>query len=109
MPSIKNFCQLPKSPAYVKILFMLSVFKKTACMLLFALTFPMASAEVSAHPHVWIDSTIEFVFSAQQVAGVRVTYLFDEMYSLTMINQYDQDGNGLFSPKEERRLKKTVL
>ncbi|GAB4367960.1 MAG: DUF1007 family protein [Kiloniellaceae bacterium] len=52
-----------------------------------------AAGAARAHPHVWIDARSEVVFDAQQrIAALRVTWRFDEFYSLFAIEGLDSDG-----------------
>jgi ABC-type uncharacterized transport system substrate-binding protein len=46
----------------------------------------------SAHPHVYVDARVDVVFDDKGLAGFKVTWVFDEMFS-NMI-AYDFDTNG---------------
>lgn len=55
----------------------------------------------SAHPHVWIDAQTEVIFDDdQRIAALRVSWRFDEFYSLFAIEGLDKDGDGTVSPAE---------
>ncbi len=89
-------------------------FKKTIKLTLWEFGFILLlinvySSCVYAHPHVWVDPTIQFIFSSQKIAGVKVTYTFDEMYSLTKISQFDKNSNKTFDEKEISLLKTSIL
>ena len=62
-------------------------------------------AEVRAHPHVWIDARNTVIFDDQQrIAALRVSWRFDEFYSLFAIEGLDTDGDGTVSEAELRPL-----
>lgn len=57
----------------------------------------------AAHPHVFIDVAIEVVIDAQNRAtGVRVTWVYDDYYSLTVIGErgLDMDWDGQLTADE---------
>jgi len=61
----------------------------------------------SAHPHIFIDAGLEVVFDAQgQAVAVRVSWVYDEFYSLMMIEdrQLDADHDGALTPEEQLKL-----
>lgn len=52
-------------------------------------------APAQAHPHVLIDVKVEVVFDEDgQVAGLRETWIFDELYTAFAIGGLDGDGDG---------------
>lgn len=55
---------------------------------------------LSAHPHMWIDTDIDFRFSAGGLEGFTVVWTFDELNSAAMIEMYDGDRNGALSRPE---------
>jgi ABC-type uncharacterized transport system substrate-binding protein len=66
-----------------------------------ALGLAVAPVPALAHPHVWIDARSEVVFDDQQrVAALRVTWHFDEFYSLFAVEGLDADGDGRLEPAE---------
>jgi ABC-type uncharacterized transport system substrate-binding protein len=70
--------------------------------LLAAAALPGAAA---AHPHVWIDARSTVIFDAQQrMTALRVSWRFDEFYSLFAIEGLDRDGDGELAPAELRPL-----
>jgi len=62
-----------------------------------------------AHPHIFIDSAIEVVFDKKGLAGMQMTWVFDEMTSSGFIVDYDTDRDGALSLKEKRILKKEAF
>jgi ABC-type uncharacterized transport system substrate-binding protein len=64
-----------------------------------------APAAAVAHPHVWIDARSEVVFdSAQRITALKVSWRFDEFYSVFAIEGLDKDGDGTVSDAELRPL-----
>ncbi len=60
-----------------------------------------------AHPHVFIDTGLEFVVDeAGNLTHVQVTWAYDEFYSLLLLEEYrvDQDGDGFLTEAEEEFL-----
>ena len=53
-----------------------------------------------AHPHVFIDYTVNFVFDQNELTGVATQWIFDEMYSSILIQDYDANKDGKFSDRE---------
>ncbi|MBW2187641.1 MAG: DUF1007 family protein, partial [Deltaproteobacteria bacterium] len=58
-----------------------------------------------AHPHVFIDNKLIFSFNTKGLAGISVQWTFDEMYSSTIIFDFD-DGDGVLSEQENAVVKK---
>ncbi|WP_051445374.1 DUF1007 family protein [Desulfocurvus vexinensis] len=65
--------------------------------------------QAAAHPHVFMDNMATFVFDDQGLAGFRLSWLFDDMFGATVIEDYDRDGDGDFSPGELAVLKAEVF
>ncbi|CUK12455.1 ABC-type uncharacterized transport system, periplasmic component [Ruegeria denitrificans] len=60
-----------------------------------------------AHPHVFIDTGLEFIVDdAGQLTHVRVTWAYDEFYSLLVLEdmKLDQDADGVLNDGEKHRL-----
>ena len=53
-----------------------------------------------SHPHVFIDYTVNFVFEQNELVGIKTRWIFDEMYSSILIQDYDADKDGRFSDRE---------
>jgi ABC-type uncharacterized transport system substrate-binding protein len=58
-----------------------------------------------AHPHVFIDSYVSFVFDENGLAGIRQRWIFDEMTSSSFLLDYDSDHNNSLTPQEIAQLK----
>ncbi|WP_170351735.1 DUF1007 family protein [Ruegeria atlantica] len=60
-----------------------------------------------AHPHVFIDTGLEFIVDdAGHLTHVRVTWAYDELYSLYQLEdmKLDQDFDGVLTENEEKFL-----
>jgi ABC-type uncharacterized transport system substrate-binding protein len=69
--------------------------------------FLMTAGVALAHPHVFIDTRIEIVLDAGNLAtGVRISWTYDDLYSLYVVGDMglDPDWDGKLTPKEEARL-----
>jgi ABC-type uncharacterized transport system substrate-binding protein len=55
---------------------------------------------VAAHPHVWIDAVVTFVFEDGQLVGLRHNWRFDEFFGSFVIEEHDVDGDGAFDAAE---------
>ncbi len=53
------------------------------------------AAPAWAHPHGWIDLSVEVLFDGDgRVSGLRQTWLFDEFYTAFATEGFDGDGDG---------------
>ncbi len=60
-----------------------------------------------AHPHIFIDTGLEIIFDETgQLTHVKVTWAYDDFYSLLLAEDYriDQDGDGSLTPEEEAQI-----
>lgn len=60
-----------------------------------------------AHPHIFIDTGLELIFDDQgRASAVRVSWSYDDFYSLMMIEdrELDADFDGVLTPEEEEKL-----
>lgn len=61
----------------------------------------------NAHPHIFIDSGVEAIFDAQgQVTALRISWSYDDFYSLLAIEDrgLDPDGDSILTPEEQAKL-----
>ena len=66
-----------------------------------------AASPVLAHPHVFIDTTLEVIFDDQGAAsGLRISWTYDEYYSLVIAEErgIDPDYDGTASAAEAKPL-----
>jgi ABC-type uncharacterized transport system substrate-binding protein len=60
---------------------------------------------VAAHPHVFLHTGLQILFDEKGLSGVRVIWMFDEMFSNMIISEFDSNANGRFEPAEIDNLK----
>jgi ABC-type uncharacterized transport system substrate-binding protein len=75
--------------------------------LLIAICPCLPSLPVGAHPHVFVDTTLQVKISAEsQLEGVEISWTYDDFYSLLLIADegLDPDGDGRLSDTEMARL-----
>ena len=51
----------------------------------------VAPTAPGAHPHVFIDAGLRLIFEGNRVTAVEVTWLYDELYSLILLEDYGLD------------------
>jgi ABC-type uncharacterized transport system substrate-binding protein len=61
-----------------------------------------AAAPASAHPHVFVENKVAFVFDAGKVTALRLSWAFDEVFSDSLLMQFDADGDGTFDALESK-------
>jgi len=64
-----------------------------------ALLLGLAGA-AQAHPHVWIDATVNLVFKDKKVEAMNVTWVFDEAYSAATIADFGKHQKGKMDKAE---------
>lgn len=72
-----------------------------------ALALLAAPLPAAAHPHIFIDTGLEVIFDAEgRAVAVRVSWTYDDFYSLLMIEdrKLDADFDGKLTPEEEAQL-----
>lgn len=67
------------------------------------------SSIASAHPHVFIDNRVTFLFADGKIVGFRENWLFDDVFSDELLSDFDQDGDGKFSKAESEAVAGTTL
>jgi len=69
----------------------------------------LAAAPAGAHPHVFIENKVAFVFDAGKVTGLRLTWAFDDVFSDSLLTQFDADGDGAFDELESKAVGEGIL
>ena len=62
-----------------------------------------------SHPHVFIENTLTIVFDQKGMAGVRVKWVFDELFSSMITEDYDKNHNGNLENYEIRIIKEKAF
>ncbi|WP_022850938.1 DUF1007 family protein [Limisalsivibrio acetivorans] len=81
---------------------------KTLQKLALIIVIIMHTALASAHPHVFMDSEVSFVFNEQGVEKLLVHWEFDEMFSSGIIMDYD-DGDRVIDEEERKLIRRDVF
>lgn len=69
----------------------------------------LSAAPASAHPHVFVDSRMEIVGAADgTLRAVRNIWRFDELFSSSVLVDFDADGDGTLDPDEVAKVAETV-
>jgi polyphosphate kinase len=66
-----------------------------------------AAPPAAAHPHIFIDTSLEFLFNAEgQVTAVRVAWVYDDFTSMLYLSDraMDPDADGKLTAEEEAAL-----
>jgi ABC-type uncharacterized transport system substrate-binding protein len=75
----------------------------------FSLSVLMVAEPAAAHPHVFIENKVAFVFDAGKVTALRLNWVFDDIFSDSLLSQFDADGDGAFDELESKALGEGVL
>jgi ABC-type uncharacterized transport system substrate-binding protein len=67
------------------------------------------ATDLSAHPHVFIDNRVTFLFAGKKLVGFRENWLFDDVFSDQLMQEYDADSDGKIGPAESDKLGKETL
>ena len=67
------------------------------------------AGSAAAHPHVFIENKMAFVFDAGKVTALRLTWAFDEVFSDSLLMQFDADDDGAFDDLESKAVGEGVL
>ena len=64
----------------------------------------VASTSAVAHPHVFVDYAVTLLSVGERLTGVRLTWTFDDLFSGFILQEFDQDRNGVLSASEAQRI-----
>ncbi|MFW6388187.1 MAG: DUF1007 family protein [bacterium] len=73
------------------------------------LTAIIAPVSMAAHPHMWIDATIDLQLGDAGLRTVTVTWLFDQFNSADMILSFDENRDGRLSEREQRSVREDAF
>ena len=71
-----------------------------------ALTILLSATSVHAHPHVFVDTNVEFVVNSSQLTALRINWRYDEFTSLVLFDtlDLDPDGDGQFDDEDRQKV-----
>jgi ABC-type uncharacterized transport system substrate-binding protein len=76
--------------------------RRVALFALFALSL---SAAAFAHPHMSLESRIEFEYAGKTCTAIRLEWTFDPFFSASIIQETDTDRNGRLDAKESENVR----
>jgi ABC-type uncharacterized transport system substrate-binding protein len=82
---------------------------KTRLFLVVALIVVCLSHNGFSHPHVFVDVDLVIVFNEQGLAGFRQRWLFDEMFSSTILMSFDKNKDHMLTVHEIEEIKKSAF
>lgn len=76
-----------------------------------ALALCLIPAPLAAHPHVFVEASVGLVFDGAALIGVRLTWTYDDFFSLLLTEDLgvDPDGDMILSPAELAMVEASVL
>ncbi len=69
----------------------------------------LPAVAVNSHPHVFVDATIDIIRDEQgNFTQLRQVWVFDEIFSTTLVYDFDEDGDGKLGKEEIKIINDTV-
>lgn len=65
-------------------------------------------APAGAHPHVFAEARLELVSNGSQITAMQHVWRFDELFSATIILEFDLDGDAQLNQSERAEVAKVV-
>ncbi len=62
-----------------------------------------------SHPHVFITQRVKIVFDAQGLAGFKIYWMFDDMFTSMIAGDYDKNQNKVLEKNEVALIKKEAF
>jgi ABC-type uncharacterized transport system substrate-binding protein len=62
-----------------------------------------------AHPHTFIEERVKFEFDDKGLAGIRMIWTFDDMFSTMVAGDFDRNKNQALEPEEVADVKKGMF
>ncbi|NIY76179.1 DUF1007 family protein [Thalassospira sp. HF15] len=82
-----------------------TVRKNVTAILVAGISVLATTQSAFAHPHVWIDANAEFVFEDNNITAVHVHWVFDDLFSMTLIDEFDQNYDTRFFGEENTAIR----
>ena len=73
-----------------------NIFQTIGFAVLVAGSLLATSTRASAHPHIWIDANAEMVFEKEKLTAIKMHWIFDDLFSMTLIDQFDKNFDTRF-------------
>ncbi len=68
-----------------------------------------AAAAAGAHPHMALESRLEFQMRGRDCVAIQVEWTFDSLFSASIIGEYDADRDGSFSKAENETVRQRAF
>jgi ABC-type uncharacterized transport system substrate-binding protein len=62
-----------------------------------------------AHPHVFIDNRVVFMFAGDKIIALTESWTFDEIFSDQLLQGFDKNGDGAFDKAESKAVAEGTL
>lgn len=86
--------------------FRVITFNKATVLCLLLLIIP---SFLQGHPHIFIDNKVTIVFDGKGLAGFSLDWVFDKVFSASIIHDFDLNGDGVFSKNEIGAIKESAF
>jgi ABC-type uncharacterized transport system substrate-binding protein len=80
--------------------------RRPLAVLLVVAAVQLSPGSAIAHPHVFIKHAMTLIFAGRDVAGVRLSWTFDEMYSSMLRTDYTGGTSGQLTPTQVGTIEK---
>jgi ABC-type uncharacterized transport system substrate-binding protein len=81
-----------------------SIFRRFGACILGLAAIVGVAVDSGAHPHIWIDSVVTFVFERGKVVSLRLEWTFDEFYSDVLLDGLQTSKKGRLDDKAVKEL-----
>jgi len=62
-----------------------------------------------AHPHIFVDNRVVFMFAQDKIIALTQSWTFDEIFSDQLLQDFDANGDGVFDKVESKTVEKGTL
>lgn len=62
-----------------------------------------------AHPHIFVDNRVVFMFAGDKIIAITESWKFDEIFSDQLLQSFDANGDGAFDQAESKEAAKGTL
>jgi len=80
-----------------------------AGLVLAFLAYMSLSRAAFAHPHVFIDNRVVFMFAGDKIIALTESWTFDEIFSDQLLQGFDKNGDGTFNAAESKAVAEGTL
>jgi len=62
-----------------------------------------------AHPHVWINAFVSFIFEKTKIHTIKLHWQFDPFFSQVLSSDFDPNNDGIFDAEETKIMEDQIL